>query len=67
MRRSNKYPGMYPKPGILSYLREQNHVTQAELAAYLSKAIDEKYDYKVRSHPYGKPANVPCLSDITNR
>ena len=27
MRRSNKYPGMYPKPGILSYLREQNHVT----------------------------------------
>ena len=49
MRRSNKYPGMYPKPGILSYLREQNHVTQAELAAYLSKAIDEKYDYKVRS------------------
>ena len=48
MRRSNKYPGMYPKPGILSYLREQNHVTQAELAAYLSKAIDEKYDYKVQ-------------------
>lgn len=49
MRRSNKYPGMYPKPGILSYLREQNHITQAELADYLSKAIDEKYDYKVQS------------------
>lgn len=49
MRRSNKYPGMYPKPGILSYLREQNNITQGELAAYLSKAIDEKYDYKVRA------------------
>lgn len=49
MRRSNKYPGMYLKPGILSYLREQNNVTQAELADYLSKAIDQKYDYKVRS------------------